>query len=297
MAIALIRALYPSDRLPVPSQARDIFVSCSWHEDDRASAIAVCQHLDAQGFRLIGDAKDQAGFGSGKRVERIIESCGALVAILPRRSGDHLATAADGPYKYFLREIAFACDAKLPCVVIADPAVRRDGGDDSDWLRMETTATQCAADVASVLGRLWDDWRPAPKPQYMFWALDLTTELASPSHPLRRLSEVITGMPIIVGNQLHGESLHLTIANSIAHAFLVVADISDDNVNTCIEAGMGLAYGTNVRLVARGRSRNPPFMLRGAGQLAGYTDPIDQIGVLHNIARQFRRRIINAELK
>jgi hypothetical protein len=34
MAIALIRALYPSDRLPVPSQARDIFISCSWHDRD-----------------------------------------------------------------------------------------------------------------------------------------------------------------------------------------------------------------------------------------------------------------------
>lgn len=296
MATALIRALYPGDRLPVPAHARDVFISCSWHEHDRASAVAVCRHLDARGFRLIGDAKDQKGFGDGDRVEHIIESCSALVAIIPSRSGAVGARADDGPYKYFLREIAFAREFGLPCIVIADAAVRREDGDDSDWLRMDTAATRCDAEVASRLDRLADDWREPPKPRYVFWALDLESDLARAGHPLRRIVEVITGMPIVMGNQLQGESLHGTIADTIARAFLVLADITNDNVNSCIEAGMALAYGTRVRLIASGRARNPPFMLRGAGQLAGYADALEHVGVLHRIARQFRRRIINAEL-
>jgi hypothetical protein len=37
-------------------------------------------------------------------------------------------------------------------------------------------------------------------------------------------------------------------------------------------------------------------MLRRAGQLATYRDEVEQLGVLHSIAREYRRRIINAEL-
>jgi hypothetical protein len=84
--------------------------------------------------------------------------------------------------------------------------------------------------------------------------------------------------------------------NKVRDAFLVLADITDDNVNACIEAGMGLVAGTNVKLVARGKARNPPFMLRAAGQLSGYADEVEQIGVLHKVLRPYRRRVINAEL-
>jgi hypothetical protein len=88
----------------------------------------------------------------------------------------------------------------------------------------------------------------------------------------------------------------LAIAQKISDAFLVLADISDDNVNACIEAGMGLAAGTNVRLIGRGKPRNPPFMLRGAGQFETYTDEVEQIGVLHKSLRPYRRRVINSEM-
>ncbi|PQP33994.1 hypothetical protein C6A37_10070, partial [Desulfobacteraceae bacterium SEEP-SAG9] len=84
-ALAILGAFYPGEKRPNPATARDIYVSCSWQPDDSASAHAVCLALIEQGFRLIGDARDQKGFGTGQRVERIIASCGALVGILPFR--------------------------------------------------------------------------------------------------------------------------------------------------------------------------------------------------------------------
>ena len=59
---------------------------------------------------------------------------------------------------------------------------------------------------------------------------------------------------------------------------------------------MGLIAGTNVKLVAKGKVRSPPFMLRGAGQLTGYADEVEQIGIIHKVLRPYRRRVINAEL-
>jgi len=294
-ALAIIRAFYPGEKLPNPSTARDVYISCSWHTADNSSARAVCTSLVEQGFRLIGDSKDQDGFGAGNRVERIIASCGAFVGIIPFRHTEGAAANAD-PYKYFIREMDFAARLGIPALVVADPRIKRTDGPDGHWLQMETDVSECPKSVASAINALWDDWQEPPRPQYVFCAMDLESAAAVPNHPIRHLIERITGMRTIVGNEISGESLHLEIMKKVREAFLVLADITDDNVNACIEAGMGLVSGTNVKLVTLGKTRNPPFMLRAAGQLSAYGDEVEHFGILHKILRPYRRRVINAEL-
>jgi hypothetical protein len=102
-------------------------------------------------------------------------------------------------------------------------------------------------------------------------------------------------MPTFVGSEINEPQLESAIMKKICNAFLVIADLTDDNVNACIEAGMGLAAGTNVELLASGTARRPPFMLRSQ-QMLTYADEVEQLGVIHKIARRYRRRILNPEL-
>lgn len=295
-ALAVLRALYPGEKRPNPRTSRDVYISCSWHPDDDQSARAVCHELVDQGFRLIGDAQDQAGFGRGNRVERIIASCGAFIGVLPFRAAES-ASADSSPYKYFLRELDLATQLGVPCVVVADPRLQRVDGTDADWLRMQTDADACPSEVASALQGLWDRWRDPPRPQYIFCAMDLDdAAAASPVGPLRHLIERVTGLPTVIGTDVQGESLPADITRKVCDAFVVLADISDDNVNACIEAGMALAVGGNVKLIARGKPRSPPFMLRAAGQLTAYADDTMRLGAVHNLLRPYRRRVINTEL-
>jgi hypothetical protein len=162
-ALNVVKALYPGEKAPNPATARDVFVSCSWHEQDGASGRAVCRMLAEQGFRLIGDAKDKKRFGTGEDVARIIASCGAFVCIVPFR-GEELASATEKPYMYFLQEIKIAADLKIPSIVIGDPRVRRVDGHDSTWLPMGTTADQCPSEVVYALSRLAEDWEEARTP-------------------------------------------------------------------------------------------------------------------------------------
>jgi len=293
-ALAIIRSLYPGEKRPNPATARDVFVSCSWQPDDSDSARAVCRALVEQGFRLVGDARDQRGFGAGERVERIIASCGAFVGILPFR-GVESASATERPYKYFVTEMDVAARLTLPTVVVADPRVRRVDGPDAAWLRMETAATQCPSAVSVSLGALWEQWRTPPVPHYVFCAMDLDSAAARADGPVRHLIERVTGMATIVGSDIHENNLQSAIIKRIRDAFVVLADITNDNLNTCIEAGMGLAVGTNVEIVSRGAARRPPFMLR-ALQMPTYENDVERIAVLHKVLRPYRRRIINAEL-
>ena len=160
---------------------------------------------------------------------------------------------------------------------------------------METTATQCPTPVARNLGWLSEQWREPPARQYVFCAMDMDSDLARADGPLRPLIERITGMATVIGTEIHERDLQSAIMKRLCEAFLVLADITDDNLNTCIEAGMALAAGANVELVARGKPRTPPFMLRSL-QMPTYENDVGRLAALHKILRPYRRRIINLEL-
>lgn len=296
-ALAIVRALYPGENSPNPATSRDIYISASWQSDDNTSAKKVCKYLVKQGFRLIGDARDQKGYGSGDRVARIMSSCGAFVSIVPYR-GEETAITSESPYKYFLQEIDIAVEKGLPSVVIADPRIRRSDGNDKNWLPMETDNETVPNAVQQSLRSIWDRWRKPLQPHYVFYAKDLDPNGTHFTESVRHLIQLITSMPTRIGVEVHEgnpDNANAAVRRSVCDAFLVVADLTDDNINTCIEAGMALAVGTNIELLASGPQRRPPFMLRERN-MPTYHDEVQQIGLIHKISRPYRRRVINAEL-
>jgi hypothetical protein len=81
----------------------------------------------------------------------------------------------------------------------------------------------------------------------------------------------------------------------LGSATVVLGDLTDDNVNVCIEVGMAIALGRRVEIFARGDSRRPPFMRRSL-QMPTYRDEVELLAVVHKLVRLYRRRVINAEL-
>jgi hypothetical protein len=221
--------------------------------------------------------------------------------VIPFRDNTDSASANDRPYKYFLTELDLAVKASIPVMVVADPKIRRVDGEDESWLRMDTRESRCPNNVQTALEDLWEQWVKPPRPHYIFLATDLASQSAERSSAIRGIIERITGMPTVIGNEIHERDLQAAIMRTIKDALLVIADISgasEDafNVNCCIEAGIATVYDVDLALVAKGKPRSPPFMLRRAGQLSTYRDDIEQLGVIHRIVRNYRRRVLNAEL-
>jgi hypothetical protein len=214
-----------------------------------------------------------------------MSSCGAFVAVVPYR-GVETAVAGERPYKYFLQEIDFAADQGQPSVVIADPRIR------------ETNANVVPDTIQPLLRSLWDAWQKPRHPHYVFCAMDLDSEDTRSTSPVRQLIQLITSMPTVVGDEVHEgnpDNVNAAVRRAVSDAFLVIADLTDDNVNACIEAGMALAVGTNLELLAAGPQRRPPFMLRERN-MPTYADRLHHVGLIHRISRPYRRRVINAEL-
>jgi len=291
-AAAILRGLYASADVPDPAKSRDVYVSASWRVDDD-SATAVGRYVVDKGFRLIGDQKDQPAFDLG-RIRHIMETCGAFVSILPFRDVER-ATAADRPYKYFLQELDLAESMGLPSLVVADPRIKRADKDDSTWLRLRSDEGQVSAEIGRRLDLLWDDWELPPVGSHVFLALPQELERAPGFRAVRDTIELVTGMNTVVGFDIQGQRQADEIQEAIRRAAVVIADITDDYVNVCIEVGMAKIVGRPYEMVCKGPTRSAAFMIRGPNILF-YNDDLELHGALHRIARAHRRRIINTEL-
>ena len=139
-----------------------------------------------------------------------------------------------------------------------------------------------------------------PNPQYVFLSLALDSPHAAPTHPMREIIERVTGMRTVVGTDVRDPPIDMGILETIRKSHLVIADLvgpADDgfNLDVCIEVGMARAIGVSYELFARGPQRRPPFML-GRPQLQAYETDLELLGKIHRVVRDYRRRLIDAEL-
>jgi len=293
-ATSIIKSFYPGENRPNPKNSKDIYVSCSWRDSDNINALAIMRELVNLGARLIGDSEDQDHFGEGNRIERIISSCGAFISIIPFRE-EIIAKRGQKPYKYFLEEIDLAYQIGIPVLVIADPRITLSDEHKIDWLQMDTDSSLVNNNIKEELENLYYDWKKPYSPQYIFCAMDLENEAKRATSNFRTLIERVTGMETIVGTDIIKEPIQKSIITSITNSFLTIADVSNDNLNTCIEAGIAIASSSNIALISFGKPRRPPFMLRSL-QLNSFTNDVEKIGLIHRIVWPYRRRVINAEL-
>jgi hypothetical protein len=112
---------------------------------------------------------------------------------------------------------------------------------------------------------------------------------------VRRLVELETGLRCVVGAQLTGQHAQQEIIDKISGARLMIADISDDNRNTLIEAGIARGAGTRLYPVARGRPQATRFMFRDR-EVSFFEEDCDMLGIVHRLAYPHRRRILNREI-
>ena len=291
-ALGIIRGLYNRPNLPNPAGSRDVYISASWQTDTRRS-LSTARQLMQKGFRLIGDMKDQINFDIS-RIRRIMETCGAFVGIVPFRDQAE-ASATQRPYKYFLQEIDLAASLPLPSLVIADSRIKRLDGDDSKWLRMSITEEDARDDLTRQIDFMWEEWDASRFGNHIFLATSQETAESARMAAMREIIEVVTGMNVILGTDLRGQDQPKEIQSKIQTAALVIADISNDNVNVCIEAGMSKISGRPYELLSEGPKRSGPFMIRGPN-IAFFQNELELYGALHCVARAHRRRIINSEI-
>jgi hypothetical protein len=296
MAAILLQAL-ASDPAPWFHGKRDIYLSRSWHPSEAEAPNRVCTALARDhGFRLIGDSPDQSNYDGSSRVRRIIESCGALVAIFPYRDDVQNGFTS----KWITNEALLAEGVDRPCLLLAADGVKLPPSLTDSAISRKTFPLR-PADGEPVLRQALHDleetYRPSPRMAYSFF----TTSLRGNGEDLDEaiaLMEQVTCMECLIGRNLEGQHAQSEIVDRIRNAEFVVADITDDRANSLIEAGIARGAGVRLHLICKvpeSGDLQMRFMLRDI-EVNWYHDAVERIGVLHGIVRRYRRRVYNATI-
>jgi hypothetical protein len=221
-----------------------------------------------------------------------------------------------------IREIVIAKSLNLPSLIVADPRIRLDRTSllaaDQDinhalpssikadpdlhlledltksaiLLEYTTSEDQIARRLEDNIEDLGYDLKTFVHSPSIF----LGTEISETKNQIMKEHiERIGGMPCIIGDRLGGEHVQELIAKKIGEASVVIADLSENNLNTHIEAGIAIGAMRRLYLIARGERRSPAFMFRDR-EVEPYSDDTELLGILHRIVYTHRRRIMNYEL-
>jgi len=276
---------------------KDIYISRSWRQSEATIPDEICLRFHEEGYRLIGDSEDQEVFDKEKRIPSIISSCGGLLAILPNRE------QVGSIEKYMVHEINCGIQFGLKCIVYAiDGIENRISIPTSELVHLIKVSSEEVEDNASFKKKLLEgveimeeSWIAPPNFHYIFLATRFSDEYKEIKDAQKNIIETITSMPCILGDQIRSGSVQTVISDKIKNAYAMISDISEDNINTCIETGIGIGANTRFHLTAKEPRRRPPFMFRDQ-QVWYYKDDIDLIGLTFKLIYPYRRRVINFEL-
>ncbi|MDX2161542.1 MAG: toll/interleukin-1 receptor domain-containing protein [bacterium] len=276
-------------------RVRDIYVSRTWRDSESALADAVSLVFADADFRLIGDSRDQ-NIESKTRITTIMQSCGGLLAILPHRAEEASKTSP-----YIIDELHWAADMGIPYAVICEadgvllPDKLQAGAAFKAILPSGASPDEVTALARKAAYALSDAWREPTHKQYVFFATDFHSEHKKRNATVRGLIERVTAMPCVIGDEIErtgSTSVQQVIVNLIKGAQLVVADITDDNLNTIYEAGIARGAGVQTVLISGSARQPPPFMLTDQ-QVFYYGDDVEMLGRVNKLIYPYRRRVLN----
>ena len=283
----LLSVFYGNDSESQPDKI-DIYVSRSWRSgNEQLLPDYVCKKLAGANFRLIGDSPDWPNF-EDKRIRMIVRSCTGLISIIPNRPTEKL--------KYFVEEINAARDLRLPSLVVADAeaTLPEDIAKFAVRVPIEGSNIRPAAEhqIAEEIEDFVETCRMEARPQHVFLATELDEQTTARNRIIQRLVQRITGLSCVIGEKINSDGIQKAIIQRISMAVAMIADISGDKLNICIEAGVARGARVPLHLIAQGERRSPPFMLRDI-EPAFYLNDLELLGVAHRIARSYRRKVLS----
>lgn len=104
-------------------------------------------------------------------------------------------------------------------------------------------------------------------------------------------------MTCVLGQGFTGQHVQQAIVDRIRNAAFVIADVSDDNRNSLIEAGIAIGTGTALHLICQLTSDGPRkkrFMFEDK-EVNWYGSPQERLGAVYRISKRYRRRVLTPE--
>jgi TIR domain len=289
-----LRSLVPNPPVRVDND-QDVYFAGPWSRPNTATKSKLRLLLE-MGWRLVGDAPDHPHFDDArKRIASIIATSRGLVAVLPFLKDK----PPDNTSPWILDEIRIALSCGHPYLLVAENGVNIQaelvaGAFGNDVIPLgsdgpDTSFQQILTNFDDLLTR-----RPhCDARAFSFLATSLLGDQRD-ADDLISVIERTSNMTCLRGQGFTGRHVQKAIIERIRDAAFVIADVSEDNRNSLIEAGVALGAGTPLHLLCRLRpedSRKIRFMFEDM-EMNWYANPLERLGAVYRIAKMYRRQIL-----
>jgi hypothetical protein len=294
-AAQLLRSLVP-DAPARYDNDQDVYFAGPWSRPGPAVKPTL-NCLFQLGWRLVGDSPDNPYFSdAANRIKFIIATVRGLVALQPFDP----SKAPEYTSPYVLDEIRIARTVGKPYLLMHEKGVQVSPDiAEGAFLGSSHCISEQGPDasVQQALSAFDEELSMRPHDDtraYSFLAVSLLEDREI-INDLMNVLERISNMKCILGERLTGEHVQKAIVDRICRAAFVIADVTDDNRNTLIEAGVALGARTPLHLLSRppaDDSLKSRFMFQDR-EMHWYDDPLQRLGISYRIGRTYRRRVLN----
>ena len=193
--------------------------------------------------------------------------------------------------KYILDEIRYAHEINIPALVVLDRGLPRSLIDPvlpKDHLVIDCDAI--GSDASEMEIEEFMERVPAPmRGAHCFLGHAFSQDQRDLWQMARRVAEVVSGLPSVSGDDLTGDNAQSQIVEKISKSALSIFDITDNRLNSCIEAGVARGAGVRYELVSLEPRHGPePFLFRDK-QVFFYKTPAELLGLVRKLVLDFRR--------
>lgn len=275
--------------------AQDVYLASPWSRPSNLvrETFGV---LSSTGWRLVGDSRNLAHMGE-HRIESIMQTTRGVVALMPH-------DPTQPPFNtspFILEEAQMALDCGKPLLLLAEPGAAPPPAMCQAAFRgtaLDLAPGAAGRDALQAVMDAFDDQieqRPRDDSRtFIFLAGSLRGDNEA-ERDLELVIERASNLRCVRGERVTPGrgTAQQAIVDLIQRAALVISDVSDDNRNTLIEAGIAMGAGTPLRLMVSAPGGVKPsrrFMFEGQ-EFHGYSAPEDRLGLCYYFAQQFRRQV------
>jgi hypothetical protein len=298
-AANLLRSMVPHPPVRVDNE-QDVYFAGPWSRPSNAAkSVLHCMH--GMGWRIVGDSPDYPHFQDAvKRIASIINTARGLVAVLPFDK----AKPPNFTSPWIMDEVRIAHDGGRPYLLLAENDVQIPPelvsgafGGNAIFLSGNGPDTSFQQSLRDFDDEVNSPGRPhSDAYSYSFLATSLLGDPRE-ADDLVSVIERASNMACLRGQGLTGQHVQKAIIDRIRNAAFVIADVTDDNRNSLIEAGIALGARRPLHLLCQvpsDRSLKRRFMFEDM-EMNWYENALDRLGAVYRIGKIYTRRVLTPQ--
>jgi hypothetical protein len=293
----ILIALNKTNPVEEYSNTANVFVYRPWQDVEGNLADDLCRPFIECGLRLIGghDFPFSPTRFDSPRLRKILKTCCHFLYIFPAEKFSRQDVATCQGFLDLIKDLAVPGTLLIPNSF--EQKIQLPAHDVECITTSNRDIERILDEVEATAARLCQQAQLYPLKEHIFYATNF--RLPQVKQKIQEVIQTLSLVRCLIGDEVlisqTEDSVQEDIFKLVASASMVIADITESNINSLIEAGAARGAGVECYLLSSGERHKPPFMFRDR-QVFYFDSDIKLLALIHKIVYPHRKQVLNSEI-